>query len=97
MRMLIDEARVRLDVHVQQSKIELADSTAWTVSEFVDGWLFVASTPGVLGGRYFVVMDDGAVHHEVGSLPPQWFVAKYSRDGEDVSIKVIVDERKPFR
>ena len=72
--------------------LEPQEGELWWESRFEDGWLLASGVDGFTGARHFVVLDDGHVHYELGSLPPRWYVAKFSRAGSDVSLD-LVNER----
>ena len=87
--MLIEEARELVDAYVERYDLKLGPDALWYESSFEDGWLLVSDRGLVASAHHFTVLDTGQVHHDEGSLPPQWYAAKHSRLGEDVEITVV--------
>lgn len=87
--MKLDDARKLADDFIAQEPLELAKDALWYESRFDDGWLLVSDRGGLAGAHHFIVTDDGRVHHDEGSLPPQWYAAKYSSLGDSIEIDVI--------
>ena len=43
----------------------------------------------IAGAHHFSVLDVGEVHHDVGTLYPGFYAAKYSHFGNDVKLEVV--------
>ena len=85
----IEQARGLANERMLEMELALDEGALWTESRFEDGSLLASSKGGSTGSRKFIVLDNGDVHYEVDSLPPQWSVAKFSRLGADVTLEVI--------
>ena len=87
--MQVEDARELVRAFIDEFQIDIAPDAKWTETRFQDGWALTSVVAFIAGAHHFSVLDVGEVHHDVGTLYPGFYAAKYSHFGNDVKLEVV--------